>query len=278
MANESFMSRLTAKKILSAVLLIVVAPLAAHAAEIVASEHVAPPNFKPPDRDLFRQGRFVYQKNCMVCHGRFGEGNGELVRDWEIRPRNFQKAQFKYRSTPYGKLPTDDDLKRTIRHGVSGSAMPIFHHLQDSEIRAVIEYVKFFSPAWKDEKNHAAPIDLPEKPSWFADEKMLKTRAAFGKVLFRETCAPCHGNEGAGNGVAAAGLQSSEGDPIRPADLRLPLRSGPELDDIYRTIMTGITGTPMMGFDGAIKPSEAWQIVAYISELKTTQLDVDQGE
>jgi cytochrome c oxidase cbb3-type subunit I/II len=237
--------------------------------------------FTAPDRDLFRQGRFVYQKNCQACHGRFGEGNGELVRDWEVQPRNFQKAQFKYRSTPYGKLPTDEDLKRTIRHGVSGSAMPVFEQLQDSEIQAVIEYIKFFSPLWKDEKNYAVPIELPGRPDWFADPSELKTQAAYGKILFRETCAPCHGAEGAGDGVAAAGLQNIEGVPIRPADLRPPLHSGPEPEDVYRTIMTGITGTPMMGFSGAIKPGEAWQIVAHSSQLKTAskppELDVDQG-
>ena len=235
-----------------------------------------------PDRELFRRGRFVYQKNCMVCHGRFGEGNGELVRDWDVQPRNFQKAQFKYRSTPYGKLPTNDDLKRTIRHGVSGSAMPVFNQLQDGEIEAVIEYIKFFSPVWKDERNYAEPVDLPAVPQWFAEEKELKKQAAFGRVLFRDTCAPCHGNEGAGDGVASAGLQDIEGHVIRPADLRRPLRSGPEPADAYRAIMTGISGTPMMGFDGSIKPSEVWQIVAYISGLKsapkTTELDVDQGE
>jgi mono/diheme cytochrome c family protein len=235
-----------------------------------------------PDRELFRQGRFVYQKNCMVCHGRFGEGNGELVRDWDVQPRNFQKAQFKYRSTPYGKLPTNDDLKRTIRHGVSGSAMPVFKQLQDGEVEAVIEYIKFFSPMWKDGKNYDEPVELPPVPDWFADEKELRIQAAYGRILFRDTCAPCHGNEGAGDGVAAAGLQDIEGTAIRPADLRLPLRSGAEPADVYRTIMTGISGTPMMGFDGLIKPSEVWQIVAYISELKSdpraVELDVDQGK
>ncbi len=255
--------------------------LLVHAESPADTANVSARTFTPPDRELFRQGRFVYQKNCQACHGRFGEGDGELVRDWEVQPRNFQKAQFKYRSTPYGKLPTDEDLKRTIRHGVSGSAMPVFEQLQDSEIQAVIESIKFFSPLWKDGKNYAAAIELPAQPAWFADESEFRNQAAFGKVLFRETCAPCHGAEGAGDGVAAAGLQNIEGVPIRPADLGQPLHSGPEPEDVYRTIMTGITGTPMMGFNDALKPEEAWQIVAYISRLKTAskppELDVDQG-
>lgn len=236
-----------------------------------------PPEFALPDRSLFRQGRFVYQKNCMVCHGRFGEGDGELVKDWDVRPRNFQKGRFKYRSTPYGKLPTNDDLKRTVRHGVSGTAMPIFHELQENEIRAVIEYIKFFSPMWKEKKNYARPIVLPDTPEWFSDEYRLNTEAAYGRALFRETCAPCHGNEGAGDGVASAGLKDSDGNAIRPADLRLPLKSGATPGDIYRTLMTGISGTPMMGFDGAVNPVDGWRIVAYILKLKNEDVDVRQG-
>lgn len=265
-------------RLLLGILVVIATPQLAAAEEPKHPEQYRAQKLTAPNRDSFRQGRFVYQRNCMVCHGRFGEGNGELVRDWDVQPRNFQKAQFKYRSTPYGKLPTNDDLTRTIRHGVSGSAMPVFQQLQDGEIEAVIEYLKFFSPVWKDEKNYAEPVELPEMPKWFSEEKVLKTKAAFGRVLFRETCAPCHGNEGAGDGVAAAGLQDNEGRAIRPADLRLPWRSGPGPEDVYRTIMTGISGTPMMGFDGSITPAEVWQIVAHIVELKTARLDVNQGE
>jgi cytochrome c oxidase cbb3-type subunit 2 len=234
-------------------------------------------NYAPPNREVFRQGRFVYQKNCMVCHGRFGEGDGELVKDWEVRPRDFTKGVFKYRSTPYGKLPTDDDLKRTIRQGVSGSAMPVFHELQDGEIVAVIEYVKFFSPAWKDESNYAESIELPPAPKWFSDGAELRTQADLGRAMFGETCAPCHGTGGAGDGVAAAELRDGAGKPVRPADLRLPLGGGPLPEDVYRTIMTGISGTPMTGFDGAIAPPEAWQIVAYVFELQSAGLDSGAG-
>lgn len=224
-----------------------------------------------PDKTYFQQGRFVYQKNCIVCHGRFGEGDGELVKDWEVLPRNFRKANFKYRSTPYGRLPTDEDLTRTVRRGIAGSAMPVFSHLQDAEVRAVIEYLKFFSPAWREPDKQPRALPLQPRPAWYADEKQRATQAALGHAIYRATCASCHGDQGAGDGPAAAALKDSEDRPIAPADLRQSLKSGPEIEDIYRTILTGITGTPMIGFHGALQDAEAWQVAVYVQTLRAAE-------
>jgi len=223
------------------------------------------------DRDTYAQGRFVFQKNCVPCHGRFGEGDGELVKDWEVVPRNFRLATFKYRSTPYGKLPTDEDLKRTIRRGIAGTAMPTFAKLREEELKAVVEFVKFLSPDWKDPELKGEAVPIPLRPGWFADEQQRVIQAAFGRALFQESCAACHGANGAGDGLAAAGLKDSQGKPIRPADLRQPLRSGPHPEDIYRTIMTGITGTPMPGFTGTLTPEQAWQLSAHLLQLQSRQ-------
>jgi mono/diheme cytochrome c family protein len=232
-----------------------------------AETPAASSSFRPPDRSLFAAGRFVYQKNCQVCHGRFGEGDGELVREWEVLPRDFTQARFKYRSTPAGKLPTDADLERTIRRGISGSAMPVFQHLRDEEVRAVIEYLKSFSRAWKDPANHAAPVPMTRRPAWFAAEAERSRQAAAGRVLFGNLCASCHGAGGAGDGSAAVSLVDADERPIKPADLRQPLRSGPDPEDVYRTILTGITGTPMMGFSGTLDDRQVWQLAAHVLSL-----------
>jgi mono/diheme cytochrome c family protein len=219
------------------------------------------------ERETFRRGRYVFQKNCVPCHGRFGEGDGELVRGWEVLPRNFRLATFKYRSTPHGQLPTDDDLARTIRRGISGTALPAFTRLREPELSAVIEYLKSLSPAWKDESLKAQPIEMPRPPAWLRDPALRKEQQSLGGELFQSLCASCHGSSGAGDGPAAASLLDSRERPIRPADLRQPLRSGPDPADVYRTIMTGINGTPMMGFEGALKPEQVWQLAAFVLSL-----------
>jgi hypothetical protein len=80
------------------------------------------------------------------------------------------------------KMPTHDDLKRTISKGVSGTAMPAFaHHRREHEYDAVIEYIKSFSVRWKDPENFAKPITLPATEPKFLVENL---RIQAGKELF----------------------------------------------------------------------------------------------
>ena len=121
------------------------------------------PPFQPrlPDPALWPQGRYVYQRNCLVCHGTHGDGTGEMGRTLKPPPRNFGRGVFKYRSTPPGALPTDDDLERTIRGGLAGTAMPVFSNLSEREIKSVIEYVKSFSRRW-----HNPTPTASTEPKW----------------------------------------------------------------------------------------------------------------
>lgn len=224
--------------------------------------------FSPPDRAWFAPGRFVYQRHCAPCHGLTGRGDGELVRGWAVRPRDFTRAEFKYRSTAYGKLPTDGDLERTIRHGVSGTAMPVFSQLTARELRSVVEYIKFFSPAWLEAGNHAPPMALDPAPDWFGARTGRAQAAAQGRELFLRACATCHGENGDGRGPAADSLRDSQDRPVRPADLRVELRSGRSPGDTWRTIATGISGTPMIGFLDALSAEEIWSLTAFIRSLR----------
>ena len=41
--------------------------------------------------------------------------------------------------------PTDDDLRRVLLNGVAGTAMPSFKLLNEGEIEALIDYVKYLA-------------------------------------------------------------------------------------------------------------------------------------
>src|SRR5215210_934007 len=86
----------------------------------------ANPAFTPPDTALFDEGRYVYERNCILCHGERGDGKGEMSASLSIKPRAFVSGLFKYRSTPWGKLPATADLIHTIRNGRTGTAMGMF--------------------------------------------------------------------------------------------------------------------------------------------------------
>lgn len=227
--------------------------------------------FQPrlPDDSLWPQGRYVYQRNCLVCHGRYGDGRGEMARDLKPLPRDFGRGLFKYRSTPAGQLPTDADLERTIRGGLAGTAMPVFSQLSDRELKSVVEYVKSFSSRWRSATNYAPALVLPRSPGWLDDETAAPARAERGRALFNNLCAACHGADGSGRGVAAATLEDTWGQPATPSDLRQEqLRSGRTLEAVYRVLLTGIEGTPMPSFADALTPDQRWELVAFIARLR----------
>ena len=217
----------------------------------------------------YQKGKFVFEDNCILCHGPRGDGNGELAPTLNPRPRSFREGMFKFRTTPFGKMPTDDDLRHTIRTGLSGTAMGMFSHLSDEDVEALIVYVKSFSRRWKKAEHIGQPVKLPEKPAWFADAAQTATHAEKGKVLFANTCASCHGAAADGTGAAAAALKDVWEQPAHPSDLRQPhLRCGDLPEDVYRVLTTGLNGTPMVSFDETLTPEQRWDIIAWLFTQK----------
>lgn len=227
-------------------------------------------DWKPvlPDRSQFEEGRFVFEQNCIVCHGQFGDGKGELAAGLTIKPRSFRTGVFKYRSTPAGKMPGNQDLKRTIRDGITGTAMGMFTNLRQEELDAVVEYIKGFSRKWKDPANYAEPVKFPAPPSWFADAAQRKPHEDAGAALFQALCQPCHGKEGAGDGPAAPALKDDLGDPALPANLReRNYRNGNDPQDIYRVLTLGISGTPMVSAEATLREEQRWQLAAFLRRI-----------
>ena len=229
--------------------------------------------------ELAAQGRHVYERNCQVCHGRWGDGRGEMSRGMQPRPRRFTAGIFKFRSTPSGFLPTDSDLERTIRGGLAGSSMPVFGTvLSPGEIAAVIDYLKSFSSKWDRAGNRAPALPIPPLPKWFDDAGEVRRRARAGGPVYAVACAPCHGTRGRGDGFVAAQLEDDWGEASHPSDLTGPnLRSGPGPEDIYRTLVTGLNGTPMPSFLEATTEIERWNLVAWILTARRDQAGTSPG-
>ena len=222
---------------------------------------------------LYEQGRYVYQQNCLICHGDRGDGNGEMAKDLPVKPRSFREGFFKFRSTPYDKLPTDNDLRRTITGGLSGTTMGMYKHLGEKDLEATIEYLKSFSRRWRKADNYAAAIEFPAPPAWLADAGARAEHAEKGRVIFSAMCAGCHGPAGDGNGPAAQALKDAWGQSVTPADLRQPhLRCGDGPSDIFRILTTGMSGTPMVSFAGAFGVPQRWDVVAYVLSLRPDNL------
>ncbi len=225
-------------------------------------------NFTSTEVHETLQGHFVYMKNCVFCHGKRGDGKGEMGLTVQPPPRDFGAGVFKYRSTPSGSLPTNDDLIHTVREGIPDTAMPTFAALPERDVRAVIEYVKTFSPKWRQPENYAAPIVIPKRPDWFDDGNEFGRRVENGHKVYAVACAPCHGLKGNGIGNVT-NLVDSWGHLTAARDLRLPnIRSGRRLEDIYKVLVTGLDGTPMPSFAEGTTADQRWELVAFIEQLR----------
>ncbi len=211
--------------------------------------------------DLDR-GREVYEANCAMCHGARGDGNGMASHHFRTRPQDFRAGRFKFRSTPSGSPPLDEDLFRTITQGVGRTGMIPQIHLNEADRWAVVFYLKTFSARFQHEPL-APAISIPPAPN------RTPELAARGRQMYMNAgCSDCHGQEGRGDGPSAGQLQDEWGNPILPSDLtRLPRKSGPTPRDLYRTIATGMDGTPMSSYTEALTPEEVWAVVAYLDGL-----------
>ncbi len=223
----------------------------------------------PLDFNLYMQGKYVYERNCIVCHGPRGDGNGELSPTLKPKPRSFREGMFKFRSTPYGMLPTDEDLRRTITGGLSGTAMGVFAHLQAEEVWAVIAYVKSFSRRWRKAENYAPAVKLAAPPEWFKRAAEVQRHVREGQRVFVMSCAACHGEKADGKGAAAISLKDIWGAPAAPSDLRQAhLRCGDSAADLFRVLATGLNGTPMVSFEATLSEAQRWDIIAYLLSIR----------
>jgi mono/diheme cytochrome c family protein len=213
-------------------------------------------------------GKKLYAQYCSQCHGDKGDGEGYATPHLYPRPRNFTTGKFKVRTTPNGALPTHQDLVNIIRRGMPYTSMPAWPTLSDQEVSDLAYFITTFSPDFSNKELVPKPVELPSAPS------STKESIELGKKLYAETgCLKCHGNLGRGDGPSAPTLVDELGQPIRAANLSEPwtFRGGPSREDIFRTMSTGLNGTPMPSFADSLSTEQRWAITDFIVSLSGSE-------
>ena len=228
----------------------------------------------PRSEEWVAYGKEVYERRCIGCHGVKGDGNGPAAAFMQHdRPRNFTLGVFKFRLTPSGSLPDDGDLLRTITRGVRGTSMPSWHELAQKDTLSVIQYIKYELSAdrSKGDKPYLYFVEEPPKAPLYIGEppKPSAELVTRGKAVWQASkCWECHGQGGKGDGEKAAGLKDDLGFPIPPANLTTgQFKSGPGPKDIFRTMSTGLSGTPMPSFADSVSEADRWALSYYVLSL-----------
>lgn len=234
------------------------------AAEAISWTHFDVPG-RPPATDASRAlGAEVFADNCAACHGDIGDSKGLCAAFLSPAPRDFTTGVYRFKMTPGGQMPTDEDLFRTVSLGVQSTGMPPWKFLLSEEARwAVVDHLKTLSPYFES-RGAGQPVDLGVEP------EVTDERIANGERLYEVAqCAKCHGDQGYGDGPSSLTLEDSFGNFIPPRNFHKVghFKRGYTLRDITLTIHTGNNGTPMPAFDQAFEKDEIWDIAFYVMSL-----------
>jgi cytochrome c oxidase cbb3-type subunit 2 len=247
----------------------------------------------PVSDDLVELGRRTYNTRCLICHGQEGYGDGLAADYLDTKPRNFTKAIFKYRTTPQGSFPRDEDLFRSISVGFPIYGMPSFHYLSARRRWGLVYYVKTltekgFRKALEenedvepDEVNEilaeklrpGKPVDVGQAPAETA------VAVAVGKNVYEElSCAKCHGDTGMGDGPSSDDMVDEWGNKLRAVPFAANpyfMKAGGRPRDIVRVLMTGVGGTGMPRFDRQ-NQDDYWKLAYYVLQLARERSEENQ--
>ncbi len=188
-----------------------------------------------------------YAENCAVCHGAAGEGIGDNP------PLNSEAV----------RMMSETDLNKVISRGRGGTLMAgwaaeeggIFSNPQVDDFVTFIQQVN-----WEYVEVRVAELGLtpPEVIQMEVSDEMLANLADLpggealsdGLLVYAESCAACHGSNGAGTVIAPA---------IDSADLRATPK-----DETIQLVNTGVPGTLMASWQNLLQPDQISSVVDLI--------------
>jgi mono/diheme cytochrome c family protein len=251
---------------------------------------------KTVSAEVLNQGRVAYQQYCRACHGDKGDGRGPAAPSFRPPPRNFTQGEFKFGWVLDQKLPRDEDLVRIVTSNLHGSAM-VGWQVPDEKLNTIIQYIKTFSDAWKEDDAVGEPV-VPANDPWVGKESAAIAR---GKQLYHgyTQCLTCHPAYASPEEISAASqeLSSKATTEFRPhmyqpeikdsdylaGDYKVQLlppdflvnpvrspRDESQLADLYRLLVAGVTGAAMPAWDPNVLPektSDVWALAYYVRSL-----------
>ncbi len=209
------------------------------------------------------RGKAVYDQHCAECHGATGRGDGPAAPFLTPRPRDFTAGRYKLRTTESDSVPTDDDLARSVRQGLPGSAMPSWNGLlSDADMDAVRGYIKSLSSRFASEQPQVVTLGSPVAST---PQSVARGRQVYEKLR----CTACHGTDGRGAGAVQNTFEDDWQQPLRATDLTEPwtFHGGSTPRDIYLRFRTGMSGTPMPSFVDVGTDAEMWDLANYVASL-----------
>ena len=224
---------------------------------------------------------------CRACHGEKGDGKGPSSPGLRPPPRDFTAGAFKFAAVQGGSLPRDEDLVRIAKGGLHGTAM-LAWDVPDRTLADIVQYLKTFSPRWKEEEPGEAVLPTPDPWAGRAEQGLARGRLLYHGLAQCLGCHPAYASRReideasralTGNATTdfrpdmygSVMKESDYGVKILPPDFtRAELRSirpGHRLEDLYRVIASGVGGTAMPTWKGSLPEEDIWALAHYVDSL-----------
>jgi mono/diheme cytochrome c family protein len=239
------------------------------------------------DEAELTHGRQTYKTYCVGCHGEAGDGHGPAARFLDPKPRDFRSGVIKFAAVEAGQLPYDEDLVRAIRRGLHGTSMQAWRFLPDRSVAAVVRYLKSFAAeAYAEDEPHARIV--PDVDPWVDSdpgEAIEEGAAVYHALALCNNCHPSYltkqeiydlSKEKYEYGVTSFREDMYEGietytdwdDELRAPDfLKEVTKNGTDPEDLYRVIVSGVGGTAMPTWRGALPEEQLWALVHFVKSI-----------
>ncbi len=212
-------------------------------------------------------GQDIYYQNCFFCHGDLMYGEGVYADGFNPRPINFQDETINqlqegflfWRITTGGPgLPKEGTPWK--------SAMPVWHEMLNEQdvwnvITFLYDYIGEVPRIWD--------AEISKIVTGMKTELESKRSKMMGKELYDLRCSVCHGEQGAGDGIAAETLYP------RPRDFSLGMfkyKTSPGTqpardEDLFDTIKHGLVGTGMPGWTKLMSDEQMKSLIPVIKSF-----------
>ena len=171
-----------------------------------------------------RRGGQLYAAKCASCHGPRGAGDGPGAASLVPAPSDLSAHEY-----------TTARVADALWNGVAGTAMQAWRDYPPGDLAAIAGVVQGFHAG----QDAAVPDSL----------------VAIGERVYAANCVQCHGQDGRGDGSAAAELT------IAPPDFR---SQRPTMNQSLRALREGVRGTRMASWTGRLSESEIVAAAAYV--------------
>jgi cytochrome c oxidase cbb3-type subunit I/II len=175
-----------------------------------------------------RHGSELFAANCASCHGVAAGGKSET--NDSLLPKAADLLGSRY---------ADERLSAILWNGIYGSAMPAWREYSQRDLRDLTVFVQHLPRA-----DNSAQLDA---------SGMAKAEA-----LFVQHCASCHGEQGDGQGPAAAALAPA------PANFHI---EQPTNEMALRVLANGVPGTAMPTWTSQLSAADRQLLATYVRSL-----------